>query len=147
VADFDPKTWKITEGCNCPHCKAAREVQGPFVVTIPADDMNPKDKLGAAKPQMHLIPVGAMAAVARVMELGAKKYGPYNWRSKKVRKLVYAAAALRHLFAWIGGETLDPESGQSHLAHVAACMLIVLDAEQHGMAADDREWIKAPPLA
>lgn len=104
------------------------------------DEANPKDLLGASKPQMGLIPVAAMESVARVMELGAKKYGPYNWRTKKVKKLVYAHAALRHLFAWIGGQSIDPESGQSHMAHVAACMMIVLDAEATGNAIDDREW-------
>lgn len=105
------------------------------------DNANPKDAVGAAKPQMGLIPVGAMGAVARVMELGARKYGPYNWRSKAVKKMVYAHAALRHIFSWISGQTHDPESGESHLAHAACCMLIVLDAEACDQAIEDREWI------
>lgn len=104
------------------------------------DQANPKDTLGASKPQMGLVPL--VEAVARVMELGAKKYGAYNWRSKAVKKMVYVHAALRHLMAWVGGQSTDPESGESHLAHVAACMLIVLDAEAHGKAIDDREWLK-----
>ena len=102
---------------------------------------NPKDAAGASKPQVGLIPVGAMTSVARVMELGAFKYGPYNWRSNKILLMVYAHAALRHLFAWIGGENNDPESGQSHLAHVAACMLIALDAIVTGNAVDNRVWL------
>ncbi|HEY6019295.1 MAG TPA: dATP/dGTP diphosphohydrolase domain-containing protein [Candidatus Paceibacterota bacterium] len=101
---------------------------------------NPKDLLGQKKPQMGLIPVGALVSVARVMELGAKKYGPYNWRAKSVRFMVYANAALRHLFAWIGGETFDPESGEPHWAHVVACGLIVLDAMHVGNGIDDRDW-------
>ena len=104
-------------------------------------DVNPKDAAGAAKPQVGLIPVGALNSVARVMELGAFKYGPYNWRSKKILLMVYAHAALRHIFAWIGGESHDPESGQSHLAHVAACMLIALDAMATGNAVDNRSWL------
>jgi Domain of unknown function (DUF5664) len=102
--------------------------------------INPKDRLGAAKPSMGLIPVAAMDSVARVMELGAKKYGPYNWRSKKIMLMVYAHAALRHIFKWIGGETIDKESGQPHLAHAAACCLIALDALATGNAVDNREW-------
>lgn len=105
------------------------------------DEANPKDTLGASKPQMGLVPL--VEAVARVMELGSKKYGPFNWRSKAVKKMVYVHAALRHLMAWVGGQSKDPESGESHLAHVAACMLIVLDAEAHGKAIDDREWVKS----
>jgi hypothetical protein len=42
--------------------------------------MNPKDLAGQDKPQMHLIPPVAEIAEAEVMGLGAKKYGPYNWR-------------------------------------------------------------------
>lgn len=106
------------------------------------DDANPKDLAGASKPQMGLIPVAAMESVARVMELGAAKYGPYNWRSKKVKLMVYANAGLRHLFKWIGGETIDKESGQPHLAHCAACMFICLDALATGNAIDDRTWPK-----
>lgn len=110
------------------------------LVCLYCGGVNPKDALGAKKPQMGLIPVGAMASVARVMELGAKKYGAYNWRSKAIRLMVYAHAALRHIFSWIGGETNDPESGEPHLAHAAACCLIALDARATGNAVDDREW-------
>lgn len=136
--------------CTCSGCVRARELLatganvGRFDIQVqPAsDDANPKDLLGASKPSMGLIPVGAMESVARVMELGAKKYGPYNWRSKKVKAMVYANAGLRHLFKWIGGESIDEESGQPHLAHCAACMLIVLDAMATGNLIDDRTWPK-----
>jgi len=103
--------------------------------------INPKDAAGASKPQLGLIPAEAMTSVARVMELGARKYGPYNWRSNKILSMVYANAALRHLFAWISGETIDSESGEPHLAHVAACMLIVLDAMATGNMVDNRVWL------
>lgn len=103
---------------------------------------NPKDIAGATKPHVGLIPVAAMDSVARVMELGARKYGPFNWRKNKILLMVYACAALRHIFAWVGGETLDPESKQPHLAHAAACMLIALDAMATGNAVDNREWVE-----
>lgn len=101
---------------------------------------NPKDLLGAKKPSVGLIPVGAMNSVARVMELGARKYGPYNWRSNKIQLMVYANACLRHLHQWIGGQSTDDESGEPHLAHAAACMMIALDAIATGNAVDDRSW-------
>lgn len=72
------------------------------------------------------------------MELGAAKYGAYNWRSKKVRRMVYLAAALRHLAADLDGEEIDSESGQPHLAHALACMAILLDARSTGNLIDDR---------
>lgn len=79
-----------------------------------------------------------MLYVAKVMELGAKKYGPYNWRGNAVLATVYVDAAMRHLLAYLDGETIDPESGQPHTAHVAACMGILLDAAVTGNLDDDR---------
>jgi len=100
--------------------------------------VNPKDILGLFKPRLSLVPPPLMLYVAKVMELGAKKYGPYNWRGNKVLATIYAEAAMRHILAYLDGETLDPESGQPHTAHVAACMGILLDAEATGNLDDDR---------
>ena len=99
---------------------------------------NPKDKIGQTKPPLHLIPPGAEILEAVVMGLGEKKYGPYNWREHKVRATVYISAARRHLAAWLDGEDYDPESGVTHLAHVRACMGILIDAMVNDMMVDDR---------
>lgn len=99
---------------------------------------NPKDLIGDTKPSLSLIPPTALVLLAKVMELGAKKYGSYNWRQNKVRATVYVDAALRHLLSYFDGETEDRESGVSHLAHVMACAAIVLDAEATGNLIDDR---------
>jgi hypothetical protein len=99
---------------------------------------NPKDRVGAGKPPLHLIPPAAEILEAVVMGLGAKKYGPYNWRMTKVRATVYIAAAKRHLAQWLDGQDDDPESGVSHLAHARACLGILLDALATGHLIDDR---------
>lgn len=99
---------------------------------------NPKDVIGVTKPNLNLIPPSATIIESVVMALGAKKYGPFNWRETKVKASVYIAAAQRHMLQWLDGQTLDPESGVSHLAHVRACMGIMLDAEANGMLIDDR---------
>lgn len=104
---------------------------------------NPKDAIGDTKPQMHLIPAPALIQAARVMELGAKKYGPYNWRGQPVRMTVYLAAAMRHILAKLDGQDLDPESGQPHEAHALACMAILLDAAATGNVKDDRPPVGA----
>jgi hypothetical protein len=101
-------------------------------------DDNPKTAFGAQKTPLHLIPPPALLAEAEVFGLGAKKYGAYNWRQHTVSASVYQAAALRHMLAWWEGEDVDPESGQSHLAHARACMGIVLDAAAYGKLNDDR---------
>lgn len=99
---------------------------------------NPKDALGDRKVALELIPPPALIAVAQVFKLGARKYGPYNWRSNKVRAMVYVGAALRHVLSYLDGEHIDPESGESHAAHAMACLAIVLDADATGNLVDDR---------
>lgn len=99
---------------------------------------NPKDAIGRNKTPMHLIPSTALVQVAKVMGLGAAKYGPYNWRDASVAATVYISAAQRHIAAFLDGENLDPESGQPHAAHAAACMMILADAFATGNVVDDR---------
>jgi hypothetical protein len=101
-------------------------------------DTNPKTKFGVQKTPLHLVPPVALIAEAGVFGLGAVKYGPYNWREHSVSASVYYAAAMRHLLAWWSGEHVDPESGESHLAHARACLAIVLDAAAVGKLIDDR---------
>lgn len=44
----------------------------------------------------------------------------------------------RHIDAWYDGEDRDKESFLPHLAHVAASVAILMDAEAHGTFKDDR---------
>lgn len=99
---------------------------------------NPKDRVGAKKPPLHLIPASAEIMESAVMALGAKKYEPFNWRSEPVRASIYIAAARRHLAQWFDGEDHDAESGISHLAHARACLGILLDALAVDTCIDDR---------
>ena len=99
---------------------------------------NPKDRVGERKPPLHLIPPAAEILESVVMGLGARKYGPCNWRHTNVRASVYIAAARRHLAQWFDGQDDDPESGVSHLAHARACLGVLLDAIATGHAVDDR---------
>ena len=38
----------------------------------------------------------------------------------------------RHIFAWWGGEDKDPETGFSHLAHAACCLLFLMEFQRNG---------------
>jgi hypothetical protein len=102
------------------------------------DTANPKDALGSAKPDLSLVPPASLIHEALAMENGAKKYGPYNWRAKKIRARVYVAAALRHLLQYLDGEDTAVDSGVHHLAHAKACCGILLDAIETGNLDDDR---------
>jgi hypothetical protein len=59
--------------------------------------------------------------VVQVLEFGAKKYAPDNW--KHVEGHRYDDALLRHVQAYMGGEMNDPETGLHHLAHATCCIL------------------------
>ena len=110
----------------------------PPELTPGSQTANPKDRIGDTKPPLHLIPPTAEILEAVVMGLGARKYGPYNWRSAHVRATVYIAAAKRHLAQWLDGQDDDSESGVSHLAHARACLGILLDAQSLHCLIDDR---------
>lgn len=101
-------------------------------------DSNPKSAFGIKKPSLHLVPGTALMYLAKVMALGAAKYGAHNWRDQPVAATVYVSAALRHIFQWLDGEDIDPESGAPHIAHAMADMAILLDAYAQGTLIDDR---------
>lgn len=102
------------------------------------DKTNPKDRLGALKVPLHLIPSVPMIYAAMVFELGAYKYGEFNWRDRAVRILVYTGAIQRHVMLLAAGEDLDDESGLPHSAHIIACACIIEDARGAGALIDDR---------
>lgn len=92
------------------------------------------------KAPLHLIPFRALPSVARVMELGASKYGERNWRIDPIKASTYEGAICRHaLIEWAQGSDQDDESGEHPLAHVAATCLIILDAIENGTFIDDRD--------
>lgn len=99
---------------------------------------NPKDLIGTNKLPFHLWPETATALGALGLLDGALKYGRSNWRVAGVRASIYYDAARRHLNKWFEGEDYDPDSGLPHLAHLLACVAIVVDAEAAGMLNDDR---------
>ena len=99
---------------------------------------NPKESAGRQKCPLHLIPTVALRETAWVHKHGSQKYGESNWLHAGINASTYVAAILRHLTTWADGEDNDPESGLSHIAHVAACCNIILDTQSCGMMNDDR---------
>lgn len=98
------------------------------------------------KPDMSLLSSIAMVKVAEVMSFGKKKYAAHNWRGGFAWSRP-AAAALRHIFAWLGGENKDPETGLSHLAHASCCLMFLLEFESTRVELDDRFKISERPQA
>jgi len=69
------------------------------------------------KPRYDLIPTFAQEQYARVLTMGAEKYGDDNWRKGMDWKKVIASLE-RHVYAIKRGEDFDVESGLLHAAHV-----------------------------
>lgn len=94
-------------------------------------------KNDVGKPDLSLVSKELMISLARVREFGNKKYEKNNWKKgfEITRSL---AAALRHIFAFLSGETLDPESGLSHLGHAVASIEHAIYDMEHHPQNDDR---------
>lgn len=110
-----------------------------YALDVPAKSENPKAAFGNLKtPALSVIPSPPLLQVGEVMRRGAEKYGAYNWRESRVNTSTYIDAAMRHLMSYQDGETLDPDDNQSHLAHAAASLFVIMDALAVGNATDDR---------
>lgn len=84
----------------------------------------------AKKNRLDLIEPEFIEAVGEVLTYGAEKYEPNNWQKVEDAENRYYAAALRHLMAYRKGEKIDPESGISHLKHVATNIMFLLHFER-----------------
>jgi hypothetical protein len=102
-------------------------------------DTNPKAARAVAdgKLRLELIETALTHPLARVMAHGADKYGVRNWRAQPIHLRTYVAAMRRHTDAIADGEWFDPDSGEPHAAHVAACAQVILDAAAFGTLIDD----------
>lgn len=93
------------------------------------------------KPERYdLLPVDALASVARLYGMGARKYSAHNWRKGYEWSKSYAALQ-RHANAFWSGEDFDPEFTDFDSPHLAgvifhALTLITFMQEQPGF--DDR---------
>lgn len=94
-------------------------------------------KFDQDKLPLHLLSTEAMNQTAAVLKFGAIKYAEHNWR-KGFTWSRPLSAAMRHLTAFNDGEDKDPESGLSHLAHAACCIMFLLEFEKTHKELDDR---------
>ena len=113
-------------------------------VTISPETLDAiKKQAGAAlkfdtdKLPLNLLSTEAMNQTAAVLKFGAQKYAEHNWR-KGFAWSRPLAAAMRHITAFNDGEDIDPESGLSHMAHAACCIMFLLEFEKTHPELDDR---------
>ena len=94
-------------------------------------------RYNTGKADLSLIPLVTLEEEAKVWEYGKAKYAAWNW-AKGMNWSVPYACALRHLSAWQRGEEIDPESGQSHLAHVMCNIRMLMLYSKTYKEGDDR---------
>lgn len=116
------------------------EPEEPTQTAVDHKPTNPKDAISSKKLPIHLWPTTATALGSIGLLEGMMKYGRSNWRESGVRASVYFDAALRHFYDWFEGNDTDPDSGAPQLAHVLACLAIIVDAEATGSLVDDRMY-------
>jgi hypothetical protein len=110
-------------------------IECPLVTTVLNTQSGTKFDNG--KPDLSLLSPIAINKIASVLTYGKGKYDAHNWR-KGFPFTRVSSAVLRHVFAWIGGETNDPETGISHLAHAACGLMFLLEFEETHPQNDDR---------
>lgn len=94
------------------------------------------------KNRLDLLPFEALESVAEILTLGAAKYTDRNWELGINFNRLFRAA-LGHLWAWWlrrddgNGPGNDKETGKSHLAHAACCVLFLMTFEIRRMAGFD----------
>ena len=103
--------------------------------------MDQGKKNDSEKPQMDLISSIAELELAKVLTFGAKKYDSHNWR-KGIAYSRIIAAIKRHVNAYNNGETNDPETGLSHMAHVMTEAMFLIEFEKTHPEMDDRYLAK-----
>ena len=82
---------------------------------------------------------------AEVFDYGRKKYAAWNW-AKGMPWSAPLACAVRHLFAMMGGELTDGESGRFHRGHFMCNIVMLATFAQTYPEGDDRpkEWLTLP---
>lgn len=94
-------------------------------------------KKDADKERLDLISPVALFELSKVLDFGSKKYDTWNW-SKGLAYTRVIAAILRHTYKYLMGETIDPETGISHMAAVMCNAMFLLHYEKYHNEFDDR---------
>jgi hypothetical protein len=91
------------------------------------------------KARLDLIPMRPLFALAAVIQSGIDKgYEENNWRKGGPWSRAGIGSALRHLFKFIAGEDVDPETKQPHLMHAAFWIFALYEWTHTHPELDDR---------
>jgi hypothetical protein len=115
----------------------------PIPESLRQQGEGPALKFDGEKTRVDLLDPLALEGLAKVLTFGAKKYAAHNWRGGfKWSRLI--GALMRHLFAIMRGEDIDPESSLPHIDHLGCCWMFLSWHMKTKSGVDDR-WIEYPP--
>lgn len=110
-------------------------------------DKNTGGQKGHKLTQLGALDPVALIEVARVAGMGANKYAAHNFLKGYDWSLSYNAM-MRHALLFWAGENDDPESGLSHMGHVAWMALCLISFQRRAIGTDDRppSAFEGPPV-
>jgi hypothetical protein len=79
--------------------------------------MNSADRFNTGKRKWSLVNYQSLEPMVEVLEFGAKKYSPDNWKRGLDKKEILESLQ-RHLAKLMDGETHDQESKLHHIGHI-----------------------------
>lgn len=92
--------------------------------------------------RFDLIPPEALTALAEHFGRGAEKYEDRNWERGYAWSLSFAAM-MRHLWAFWGGEDIDPETGTPHIVCAMWHCAVLSTFTSRKIGTDDRCYKRA----
>lgn len=103
----------------CTNCDSMATV----ILSVEEDELNADckqelaDRFNDGKLQWSMVDFKSLEDMVRVLEFGAKKYSRDNWK-KGLKTTEVVDSMLRHVYAYLDGEDIDPESGINHTGHI-----------------------------
>lgn len=94
-------------------------------------------RFNEGKPRYDLIPPEFMDALAAHFEIGSRKYSDRNWE-RGMGWCKCFASMMRHAWAWMRGEDIDPETGSHHMISVAWNAMAIYTYAARKIGEDDR---------
>jgi hypothetical protein len=90
------------------------------------------------KLEWSLVDFDSLEGLVKVLEYGCHKYARNNWK-KGMPVTKVSESLMRHLFAFLRGEDVDPESGCRHISHVMCNAMFIEYIMREKPHYDDRE--------
>jgi Domain of unknown function (DUF5664) len=123
------------------------KIEGAMVTLVPftflPEPTATATRYDTGKVRLDLVPVECVEAIAQVLTFGVEKYAAWNWAGGfKWSRII--GSLMRHLFAFLRGEKLDPETGLPHTWHLGANVFFLIWHEMYRPDLDDRFVLPTP---